>query len=214
MDAMGKPKPMAATRRQAKRSLKGKSRAPGAGESAVKARATYRHGNLREAAVSAAFGLVAAGGEAALSLRRVAEVVGVAHRSLYNHFADREALVDAVAEAGFEVLASKLQTAATRGEFVKNYVRFMLDNSNLYRVMKSQPISAINQKPRLQRAIQLSVKESARLFSDPNAGPIENRRAVIKVLILLYGGVSMYIEGILEVSSEDELIAELQSMIP
>jgi hypothetical protein len=64
--------------------------------------------------------------------------------------------------------------------------------------MKSQPISAINRKPRLRQAIQLSVKESARLFGDPKAGPIENRRAVVKVLILLYGGVSLYIEGLLE----------------
>jgi AcrR family transcriptional regulator len=195
--------------------MKAESRALGAGiESARPGRDTYRHGNLRDAAVSAAFALVAAGSETALSLRRVAEAVGVAHRSLYNHFADREALVDAVAETGFEALASQLQTATTRAEFVKIYVRFVLDNSNLYRVMKSQPISAINRKPGLQRAIQLSVKESARLFCDPNAGPIENRRAVIKVLILLYGGISMYIEGILEVSGEDELIAELQSMIP
>ena len=194
--------------------MKRENRVLGAGARARTARDTYRHGNLREAAVSAAFALVAADGEAALSLRRVAAAVGVAHRSLYNHFADREALVDAVAEAGFEALASRLQAAATPGEFVKTYVRFVLDNSNLYRVMKSQPISAINRKPRLQRAIQLSVKESARLFCDPNAGPIENRRTVIKVLILLYGGISMYVEGILEVSSEDELIAELQSMIP
>ena len=212
---------MAGKRRKATRSMKGKrstkgeSRPLGAGaERACAARDTYRHGNLREAAVSAAFALAAEGGGAALSLRRVAEAVGVAHRSLYNHFADREALVDAVAEAGFEALASKLQTAATRGEFVKTYVRFVLDHSNLYQVMKSQPVSAINRKPGLQRAIQLSVKESARLFCDPNAGPTENRRAVIKVLILLYGGISMYVEGILEVSSEDELIAELQSMIP
>ena len=205
---------MKGTRRKAKRSMKGDSRALGAGERAPAARDTYRHGNLREAAVSAAFALVAAGGETALSLRRVAEAVGVAHRSLYNHFADREALVDAVAEAGFEALASKLQTAATRAEFVRNYVRFVFDHSNLYRVMKSQPISAINRKPGLQRAIQLSVKESARLFCEPNAGPIEKKRTVIKVLILLYGGISMYVEGILEVSSEDELIAELQSMIP
>jgi len=178
------------------------------------ARDTYRHGNLREAAISAAFGLVAAGGEAALSLRRVAEEVGVAHRSLYNHFADREALVDAVAEAGFEVLASTLRAAATRADFVKAYVRFVLDNPNLYRVMKGQPISVINRKPALQRAIQLSVKESARLFCDVNSDPTENRRVVIKVLILLYGGISMYLEGILDVSSEDELIVELQSMIP
>src|ERR1700728_1330241 len=108
MDAIGKSKRMKRTRRTAKRSMKGKrstkgeGSALGAAEKAPPARDTCRHGNLREAAVSAAFALVAAGGEPALSLRRVAEAVGVAHRSLYNHFADREALVDAVAEAGFE----------------------------------------------------------------------------------------------------------------
>jgi AcrR family transcriptional regulator len=181
---------------------------------ARRSRHTYRHGNLREASISAAFGLIADKGEAALTLRRVAEAVGVAHRSLYNHFADREALVDAVAEAGFKALASALRIAATRADFVKAYVRFVLDNPNLYRVMKGQPISVINRKPGLQRAIQLSVKESARLFCDPRASPNENRRIVIKVLILLYGGISMYLEGILDVSNEGELIAELQSMIP
>lgn len=183
-------------------------------EAARPGRETYRHGNLREASIAAALGLVAAGGEAGLTLRRVAETVGVAHRSLYNHFADREALVDAVAEAGFEALASRLRLAGTRADFVKAYVRFVLDNANLYRVMKSQPISAISRKPKLQQAIQLSVRESARLFCDANAGPDENRRVVIKVLILLYGGISMYQEGILDVAGEDELIAELQSMIP
>jgi AcrR family transcriptional regulator len=193
---------------------KKRSVAPAKSKTARPRRDTYRHGNLREASIAAAFDLVAAGGESALTLRRVAEAVGVAHRSLYNHFADREALVDAVAESGFAALASRLRAAATRADFVKAYVRFVLDNPNLYKVMKGQPISAINRKPGLQQAIQLSVKESARLFCGPHASPKENRRAVIKVLILLYGGISMYQEGILEVSDEDELIAELQSMIP
>jgi AcrR family transcriptional regulator len=176
-------------------------------------RDTYRHGNLRAAAISAALALVASGGEEALTLRRVAEAVGVAHRSLYNHFADREALVDAVAEAGFQALAGKLRAAATRREFVKAYVRFVLDNTSLYRVMKSQPVSVIHLKPALQQAIQLSAKESARLFCDPRAGAEANRRTVVKVLILLYGGISLFMEGLLDVSSEDELIAELQAMM-
>ena len=201
--------------RKAKRAMNGKNFGPAAGAAKARpARDSYRHGNLREAALAAACALVAAGGEAALSLRRVAAAAGVAHSSLYNHFADREALVDAVAEAGFEALARKLQAAATRAEFVRAYVRFVLDNANLYQVMKSQPVSVINRKPGLQRAIQLSVKESARLFCDPNADAIENRRMVIKVLILLYGGISMYLEGILDFAGEDELIAELQSMLP
>jgi AcrR family transcriptional regulator len=194
--------------------MKGANRIAGAGaETARPARNTYRHGNLREAAIAAAFALVAEGGEAALSLRRVSAAVGVAHRSLYNHFADREALVDAVAQAGFEALADKLRAASTRAEFVETYVRFVLDNANLYQVMKSQPVSVINRKPDLQRAIHLSAKESARLFCNPNADPGENRRTVVKVLILLYGGISMYLEGLLDVSGQEELIAELQRMI-
>jgi AcrR family transcriptional regulator len=177
-------------------------------------RAAYRHGHLREASIAAAFRLIAEGGEAALSLRRVADAVGVAHRSLYNHFADREALVDAVAEEGFGALAAALREAATRADFVKAYVRFVLANPNLYRVMTGRPISVILRKADLWRAIQLSAAESARLFGEPNADPIQNRRVVSKVLILLYGGISMYQQGLLDVGGEDELIAELQSMIP
>lgn len=193
--------------------MKRKTPAPAPGRARA-ARDSYRHGNLREAALAAACALVAAGGELALSLRGVAAAVGVAHRSLYNHFADREALVDAVAQAGFEALARKLQAAATRGEFVRAYVRFVLDNANLYQVMKSQPVAVIDRKPGLRQAIRLSVTESARLFCDPAADAVENRRMVIKVLILLYGGISMYREGILDFSGEEELIAELQSMLP
>ena len=36
-----------------------------------------------------------------LSVRQVADAVGVAHRSLYNHFEDREALLDAVATEAY-----------------------------------------------------------------------------------------------------------------
>ena len=55
-------------------------------------RTTYRHGNLQAAALKAASRLVAKDGHERLSLREVAEAVGVAHRSLYNHFEHREAL--------------------------------------------------------------------------------------------------------------------------
>src|SRR5688572_13961318 len=106
---------------------------------ARRTRDTYRHGNLRAEAVQAAYELATADGAAALSLRAVAEKVGVAHRSLYNHFADREALVDAVAEQGFRRLAEALTTAATPGEYVRAYVGFALERPLLYALMKSRP---------------------------------------------------------------------------
>jgi len=74
-------------------------------------RATYRHGNLRAAALKAAYGRVAKAGHERLSLREVADAVGVAHRSLYNHFRDREALLDAVATEAYSKLAGLLVKA-------------------------------------------------------------------------------------------------------
>ena len=91
-------------------------------------RATYRHGNLREAALKAASRLVAKGGHEALSLREVAEAVGVAHRSLYNHFAHREALLDAVATDAYLRLAAKVSKAKTAEDYTAAYVGFALKN--------------------------------------------------------------------------------------
>src|SRR3954465_9697096 len=76
-------------------------------------RATYRHGNLKSASLKAATRLVAKAGHEQLSLREVADVVGVAHRSLYNHFRDREALLDAVATEAYKRLTAILVKANT-----------------------------------------------------------------------------------------------------
>jgi len=53
----------------------------------------YHHGNLRDAVLEAARTMVAREGTAGLSLRALAREVGVSHPALYNHFADREALL-------------------------------------------------------------------------------------------------------------------------
>ena len=58
-------------------------------------RATYHHGDLRTALVSAAEGLLASG--ATLSLRAVAKAAGVSHAAPYHHFSNLDALLAAVA---------------------------------------------------------------------------------------------------------------------
>src|SRR5258707_14704491 len=65
------------------------------------AKATYHHGEVREACVRAAIELLEDGGETALSLRAVARQVGVSPAAPYRHYADREALVSAVAAVGY-----------------------------------------------------------------------------------------------------------------
>jgi AcrR family transcriptional regulator len=53
----------------------------------------YHHGNLRDAVLEAARTMVSKEGTAGLSLRALAREVGVSHPAIYNHFADREALL-------------------------------------------------------------------------------------------------------------------------
>jgi AcrR family transcriptional regulator len=50
-------------------------------------------------------------------LREVADAVGVAHRSLYNHFRDREALLDAVPTDAYTKLAGLLIKAETPEDY-------------------------------------------------------------------------------------------------
>ncbi len=60
--------------------------------------ARYHHGNLREALAEAAVEAARERGPGGLALRELARRVGVSHNAAYRHFADREALIDVVAQ--------------------------------------------------------------------------------------------------------------------
>src|ERR1700716_647506 len=72
---------------------------------------TYHHGDLRAALVRAAMELLEESGETALSLRAVARCAGVSPAAPYRHYADREALISAVATVGYRELAERLAAA-------------------------------------------------------------------------------------------------------
>src|SRR5881409_3479699 len=61
----------------------------------------YHHGNLRAALLERAERVVSERGVHALSLRELAREVGVSHAAPRRHFADRQALLDALALEGF-----------------------------------------------------------------------------------------------------------------
>ncbi len=58
---------------------------------------TYHHGDLQQSLVSQAAHDIALGGSQSISLRHVATEVGVSASAAYHHFADKQALLDAVA---------------------------------------------------------------------------------------------------------------------
>ena len=106
-------------------------------------RAGYHHGNLREALIEAAIGLLREGGAEALSLRATARRVGVSAMAPYRHFADKEALLAAVAAHGFALLTARLSEADAlpddpTGALVAQgvaYVRFACDDPARFRLM-------------------------------------------------------------------------------
>jgi len=99
---------------------------------------------LREEILGAAERLLMErGSEDAVSIRAIADAVGVTPPSIYLHFADKEELFVAVCDARFEELDRRSEQAAAaatdpmdevrrRGEA---YVRFGLDNPEQYRIL-------------------------------------------------------------------------------
>ena len=72
------------------------------------------HGNLRAELLDQAERVLRELGIEALSLRDLARVVGVSHGAPRNHFIDRAALLDALAERGFLRLSAAISAAASQ----------------------------------------------------------------------------------------------------
>jgi AcrR family transcriptional regulator len=99
---------------------------------------------LRGEVLTATMDLLAeTGDEEAVSLRAVAQRVGVSVPSIYLHFADKQALLDAVCDQVFTALDSAMQTAAADAPHVFEglrrqgiaYVRFAVENPEHYRIV-------------------------------------------------------------------------------
>ncbi len=110
---------------------------------ALKPRRPYHHGNLRRALLDEALATIRSDGVDALTLREIGARLGVSRTALYRHFADKRALLTAVASEGFRALRQQLVTAWDEGGRRREafqamgvaYIRFAVANPSHYRVM-------------------------------------------------------------------------------
>ena len=100
---------------------------------------SYHHGNLRAALVEAGLHLLEQGDTADFSLRELARQVGVSPNATYRHFANREALMMAMAAEGFRRFTFALTEGAASGNGFfgagRGYVGFARKNPALFRLM-------------------------------------------------------------------------------
>ena len=81
---------------------------------APRKKTAYHHGDLREALILAAHRLIAERGPEDFTLADACRLAGVSTAAPYRHFADRGALVEAVALRGFDLLSQKTRGARDR----------------------------------------------------------------------------------------------------
>jgi AcrR family transcriptional regulator len=103
----------------------------------------YHHGKLRPALVEQGLALLENSPQGELSLRELARQVGVSANATYRHFANKEALLAALAAEGFRRMQAA-QVHATLGapdlktgfrQAGRAYVRFAQDHPALFRLM-------------------------------------------------------------------------------
>jgi AcrR family transcriptional regulator len=183
----------------------------------MEAARTYHHGNLRAALLDEAERSLSRRGATELSLRELARAVGVSHAAPRRHFADKQALLEALAEDGFERLGRELDgaMAAARGAlreqlvaFARAYVHFATDHGALLELMfagKHRPGA-----DRLRAAADRAFAAPLALFAAAQAsGEIvagDPERVGVVALATLQGLASLANNGMLGDGDLDELV--------
>ena len=147
---------------------------------------------LREQIIEAATDLlIETGNEDAVSIRGVAERVGVTPPSIYMHFADKNELIFAVCEKHFAVLDGLIEAAGAKASGLleglklrgRAYIQFGLDHPEHDRVLfRSKPAAAPEgyQEERLMRSAAFNHLVEA-VAAAVESGEIEGDPAVVAV---------------------------------
>jgi AcrR family transcriptional regulator len=161
----------------------------------------YHHGDLREALVSAAQEAVRAGGPEALSLRELAQSLGVSAAAPYRHFADRRALLAEVAAKGFADLNQAYARAqadsptpmAAMRETARAYLTLAFGRPGLFRLMFGSDVLGAGAPPALLQAAGEAWESLFRAVNalDPNADLATRKRRAITGWSTLHGFVTL-----------------------
>jgi AcrR family transcriptional regulator len=180
---------------------------------------SYHHGNLRSALLECAERTLARRGVSELSLRELAREVGVSHAAPRRHFPDKRALLDALAEEGFERLGDELERAmGAAGEslleqlraFARAYVRFATEHAALLELMFAgkhrEGADALRGASDRAFAAPLALFVTAQASGEVVPGDPE--RVGVVALATLHGLASLANNGMLGDAELDEIVDE------
>ncbi|MFJ1754818.1 TetR/AcrR family transcriptional regulator [Kitasatospora sp. NPDC088134] len=177
----------------------------------------YHHGDLRAACLRAARELLEEDGSAALSLRAVARRAGVSATAPYRHYADREALVSAVAAEGYGELAVALtaahpapRTPEDLSRVAVAYVRFALDHPALFRAMFAEPCDPTDPDRAAATAAMRQYVRAIVTGVYPHADPDALATAVWAVV---HGLAFLHLDGKLDTTSPETVTTQVRTAV-
>lgn len=170
----------------------------------------YHHGDLRRSLIEEGLRLIAEVGIEAVSLRQLAERVGVSTPALYHHFRSKDALLGALGEAAiaeFEAAMADAMLAANRDgddaltHYVLSYVRFARASPARYELLFGRRIwsspAAHEFQKRARQSFRHQSEQLVRLqqvgLLPPDANPL---RLAQVTWATLHGLCCMYNDGL------------------
>ena len=185
-----------------------------------KSPSSYHHGDLREALVRAARRILEKEGIARLSLRRVARAAGVSPAAPYHHFADKQALLDAIAAQGFAALTAEMRARMAKkpdpaGRLDASgigYVIFAVENPTLFQLMFGGDRQSSSAKAALNKSREIAYGVLQAAVADASADGTAPPLVCLRLWALVHGIAKLIVEDCIKPShygvSSSEALAE------
>lgn len=183
---------------------------------------SYHHGDLRRTLLEAAASSIEINGVDALSLRQLARDAGVSHAAPSRHFRDKQALLDALAEDGFNRLAASLEEA-TQGapttstearrrfdDLARSYVGFALAQPTLLSLMfslKHAPSARVELLAAGHASMALTMRVVVAAQEIGAIGPGDPQRIALVAFATFHGVAILASGGLLDDVPAADLVA-------
>ena len=182
----------------------------------------YHHGDLPRALLDAALHIVETQGTEALTLRAVARLAGVSQAAPYRHFANKEAILAAVAEDGFRsLMAAMRQSVQACGDIPLarlravgiGYVTFATSHPSHFRVMFGRDMADRSAFPTLRQIASDTLTMVVDAIADgQRAGLVRSEEPAADLALTAWSSVhglsALLIDGVL-----DRPVAEVAEMV-
>ncbi len=173
---------------------------------AVRAKAKYHHGDLREALVQASYDLVVMKGAENFTLAEACRLAGVSTAAPYKHFKDRDEVLALIVARGFDrmseqsmraVEAAGVGTLAGIIAMGRAYVRFAVENENLFRLMFGQHPVVKTDEDVVGEGMGCFSKviEQVAIYCDRNAVAGDPNEIAVRLWTFVHGASSLLIDG-------------------